>query len=148
MSQRLTLDGLRINGDMPQDRYVAALERQRERIDAGLHFEMWDDETIGNKSTECSWGMCCEQPSLWPEPEDHIWPESFIRQGRVAPRRLADGQFCPFDRREKPKPDLENSPMGCFRRCMFFRPTTKRPDRARALQLYDEQLAKAKAEAP
>lgn len=74
----------------------------------------FDDTTLGNKSTQCTWGLCNESKELYPAPEMHIWPFDFLLSGRVAPLRLPGPRFCPLDNRPS---DYES---GCFYCCAFF----------------------------
>jgi hypothetical protein len=137
---------------LPQDRYIAALERQRARIEGGLELEYYDDTTIGAKETHCSWGLCSHDKEAWPDPEDHLWPGQFVEEGRVAPRYQVKGQLCPFDTDQNARGHIRDvgDPQGCFYRCRFFQARTLRatlgppPDRKRALELYDERLAKVR----
>lgn len=132
---------------MPHARYVALLERQRARIEAGLALDYYDDTTPGAKETDCSWGLCSNDKEAWPDPEDHLWPDQFIEEGRVAPRYMTQGQLCPFDTDKTPRGHVRDlgDPSGCFYRCRFFQAKTlgPAPSRKRALELYDERLGSA-----
>lgn len=129
---------------MPQARYIAALERQRARIAGGLELVSFDDETLGQKATHCSWGLCSQDKGAWPDPLDHLWPDRFLEDGRVAPKYMVEGQLCPFDTDQDTHGHVRErgEPRGCFYRCRFFQARTlgPAPDRRRALQLYDERL--------
>lgn len=137
---------------MPQDRYIAALERQRARIADGLELVCFDDDTPGQKSTHCSWGLCSQDKEAWPEPDDHLFPDDYKRDGRVAPRYMTQGQQCPFDTDRDPRGYVRTpgEPHGCFYRCRFFQSRTlgPRPTRERALQLYDEKIHGPRKEDP
>jgi hypothetical protein len=126
---------------MTADEYKKALARQRERIAKGLRLTMIDDDTTGCKETAASWGLCSDEEEAWPLASDHLWPDQFLKEGRVAPKYRTDGQRCPFDRSRDPK----EASYGCFYRCDLFRPKkrAKRPDRAEALRLHDEQIEAA-----
>lgn len=124
---------------LPDDRYLAALRRQRDRIAAGVPLVCVDDDTVGNKVTSCSWGLCSDDAEAWPEAEDHLWPERFCREGRVAPRYLQTHQPCPFDTRAP-----EGGP-GCFHACRVFQRKYRTPDREAALALYDVTISAAAA---
>jgi hypothetical protein len=137
-----------IHLSMPQDRYVAALERQRSRIAAGIELTYVDDTTPGDKSTHCSWGLCSRDKEAWPDAGDHLWPDQFENDGRVAPKYLVQGQLCPFDTDVNARGHIrdEGDPQGCFYRCRYFqaRHLGPAPDQKRALELYDEQLSKVR----
>ena len=99
------------------EEYLKALEIQRKRIADGLKPEFHDDDTIGNKSTACSWG--CKPDSL---------PKGFSRK-----LYRAMEQRCPLDTR--PTKLLDGN--GCFWTCMAFQSKYKRPPRGVVLELYD-----------
>jgi hypothetical protein len=123
---------------MPQNRYVAAVKRQRERIVKGLALHYFDDDTPGNKSTECTWGLCSGEVSAWPDAQDHLWPDKFTVHGRVAPLYLKPTQKCPMDRRPLKDSDMN----GCFYTCRIFNPAKSEPRVTReiAITLYDARL--------
>lgn len=122
---------------LPDDRYLAALYRQRDRIIAGLEFSAVDSDTIGDKYTEASWGLCSDDPAAWPDRQDHLWPEQFDK-GRVAPLYRTETQPCPMQRK--------GGGTGCFYSCRIFkgREVTKNT-RAKAITLYEETIAKHRA---
>lgn len=122
---------------LPQNRYILFLERMLKRITEGLKLKYFDDDTIGNKSTHCSWGLCSEDREAWPDAQDHLWPDQFPR--RIAPLYPRDKQKCPFDYREK------HDGQGCFYTCRFFNPKgRKKPGKAEAMELYQVTIRKAK----
>jgi len=122
--------------ELPNDRYVAALYRQRDRIIAGLPFEAEDSEQVGNKYTHAAWGLCSEDAGAWPDREDHLWPEQFD-QGRVAPKYRTEAQPCPMQR--------QGGATGCFYSCRIFkgREVTAK-SRKKAIDLYEATIAKAR----
>lgn len=122
--------------ELPRARYLLALERMRERIAGGLRLEFEDSTTTGNKYTHCSWGLCSEERAAWPDAEDHIWPQQFEREGRVAPLDIPS-PGCPMDRREG-----KDDGNGCFYTCRVFNPLErgKRPSQEQTLELYDIKI--------
>lgn len=125
---------------LPQERYVAALERQRSRIEAGLELAGDDDTTPGCKSTECTWGLCSDEIEAWPDAKDHLWPDDFIKYSRVAPLYREKNQLCPLDRRPAGNTDMN----GCFYTCMFFKPKKGESlAKEHVLKLYDKRIAEA-----
>lgn len=122
---------------LPAERYLLALERMRQRIAGGLPLMAEDSTTIGNKYTDCSWGLCSDDREQWPDAEDHIWPQQFEREGRVAPLDIPH-VGCPMDRREPSTKDMN----GCFYTCRIFSPErgVPRPTREQALELYDIKI--------
>lgn len=130
--------------NLSDDRYLAALKRIRAHIAAGSSFTSDDDDTIGNKHTECSWGLCSDRKEDWPDSEDHLWPDQFVKQGRVAPLYRKKHQLCPFDRRMTASPGTVSSidmMQGCFYTCRIFRPKKDpRMTREQALALYDQAI--------
>ena len=102
---------------MPKDRYVDAMVRIRDRIADGLALTAEDDTTSGDKSTSCSWGHCTDDPVSWPYANDHLWPDQFEKNKRVAPKYLKEGDLCPLDRREP----ADSTMQGCFYSCRVFK---------------------------
>ena len=126
-------------------RYLAALERNRERIAAGLPFAKHDSEVTGDKWTEATWGLCSDSADLWPEAEDRMWPEQPVRaghlepdvNGRVTPKYRHDHQVCPMQ--------TGGVSGGCFYRCLIFKRQLRSRDRDRALARYDSAIERARA---
>jgi hypothetical protein len=126
---------------LPDDRYLAALERQRGRIENGNPLTFFDDTTSGNKDTSCSWGLCDNAVEAWPDPQDHLWPDQFTDRRRVAPLYRDNGQTCPLDTRPRPNTGLS----GCFYTCRIFQARRgQRPDREETLRLYDVELERVR----
>jgi hypothetical protein len=119
--------------NMTDERWVAALKRLRERIAGGAKLVYFDDTTIGCKETQCTWGLCCNSKEQWPDPEDHLWPDQFEKNGRVAPKYRKAHHRCPFDMREK------DEKWGCFYHCVFFQ-KGENPSRDEALKAIDALL--------
>jgi hypothetical protein len=119
---KLTMDNL----ELPWNLYYKALELLYDRISKGEKLVYYDDATIGDKELHCSWGLCSNQAVQWPDPEMHLWPEAFVKNGRVSPKYKKYGQRCPNDRRafEKPHDDYHKF-SGCFFSCMIFSPDGK-----------------------
>ena len=91
----------------------------------------------GMKSTECTWGLCSDQKQAWPDAQDHLWPDQFLKSGRVAPLYREKTQKCPLDRRELSDPD----PNGCFYTCMVFRRgNLPLPTREQVVELYAKRI--------
>jgi hypothetical protein len=122
---------------MPNDRYIAALYRQRDRIFSGIDFVADDSDEIGNKYTHASWGLCSNDKEAWPDAQDHIWPDQFEQRGRVAPKYRKQHQQCPI------KASGGNG-SGCFYKCQIFKSrAVTRNTRQKAIDLYDAQIARA-----
>lgn len=122
---------------LSQERYLAALYRQRDRIIAGVPFEAVDSNVIGDKFTHASWGLCSRDAGAWPDAEDHLWPDQFEQQGRVAPKYRNEHQPCPMQRKQGPN--------GCFYSCRIFKGgEVTRNTPAKAIQLYEDAIAKAR----
>lgn len=119
---------------LPQDRYVAALRRQRDRIANGLPFDAVDSDTIGDKFTHAAWGLCSDDPAAWPDAEDHLWPDQFEQHGRVAPKYRAEHQRCPIQ--------SKGGASGCFYSCLIFKNRMGPKSRDQAVALYDAAIAK------
>jgi hypothetical protein len=135
---------------LPQDRWVLALKRMLGLIEGGVALHSEDSTEIGNKYTTCTWGMCFESRKLWPDAEDHLWPDEFTKRGRIAPLYRDRGQLCPMDLRARDSHAvvLLTPPDGCFYSCSVFQATkTKRaPTREQTIEFY--KLAIHRAEEP
>lgn len=118
-------------------RFVAALERFRAHIAEGAPLNADDSDEIGNKYTDCSWGMCSLSPLHWPV-EDRL---RTLPNGHVHVKELPEGALCPLDRR------TAATGMGCFWTCRVFQPErrAKVPSREQALALYDKRLEEWRA---
>jgi hypothetical protein len=124
--------------------YLFALEKQKERIENNLPLNAINSDEYGNNYTYCSWGLCCTDKEIWPNPEDHLWPDQFVKNERLAPKYRTKGQECPFDDKTKPGYEL-NSPNGCYYRCMIFqRSQNKKPTKKEAIILYQIKINKTK----
>lgn len=125
---------------LSDDRYLAVLKRLRARIANGLPFKAHDDDTPGDKSTACSWGLCSDDRAAWPNAEDHLWPDEFTNGGRVAPLYRQRHHRCPIDTRNNA--DLLKSGNGCFHTCAHFSKHYTLT-REQVLARYDEQISHA-----
>ena len=131
---------------LTNERYLIALQRFRAAIAKGnTSLTGFDDNTIGDKDTQVTWGLCNSEAAMWPDAQDHIWPHLFTTEGRSAPLHTATGQGCAFDQNRH---SADNPPYGCFYRCDFFQ--TKRntplPTRETILARYDELIARVEAQ--
>lgn len=125
---------------MPNARYIAALYRQRDRIINGLPFDAIDSDAIGDKFTHASWGLCSRDAEAWPDAGDHLWPDQFSEDGRVAPKYRSQHQPCPMQRK--------SGGMGCFYSCRIFKGREITANtRSKAIDLYEQAIAKARGEA-
>lgn len=122
---------------LPQDRYILALNRLRAAIAAGRRLEADNDDSPGDKSMGCSWGLCDDNARTWPDPQDHIFPVDFLVHGRTSPLDTQK-HLCPMDRRDTATLN------GCFYTCRIFQANKQQPapTRTEALKLYDDMLAK------
>lgn len=127
---------------MSKSDYVLTLKRLKEIVNTRKLAGYDDNSLLGDKSTECTWGLCSSQPELWPDPRLHIWPYSFLNRGRVAPIDLPSFDCkCPFDPRE------ENDGQGCFWKCEFFR-GKKRPSKKDHIHAINELIEKHEQSIP
>jgi hypothetical protein len=122
------------------ERYLAALYRQRDRIIAGEAFVAEDCDVVGAKSTHASWGLCSKDRGAWPDAEDHLWPDQFEAHGRVAPKYRNEHQSCPMQKK--------GGGTGCFYSCRIFKTgEINAKTRQKAIELYEQRIAKARAAA-
>lgn len=122
---------------LSDDRYLAALRRQRDRINTGEPFEAYDCEEIGAKETHASWGLCSSDAAAWPDADDHMRPDQFTEHGRVVPKYRRRHQTCPMQ--------TKGEAWGCFYNCRIFKSQLGRKSRDKAVQLYDERIAAVEA---
>ncbi len=123
---------------MSNERYLAALYRQRDRIIAGAEFTAVDSDVPGDKFTHVSWGLCSKDKEAWPDAEDHLFPDQFEAHGRIAPKYRGEHQPCPMQRK--------GGGMGCFYSCRIFKGgeiNAKR--RNEAVALYEQRIGKVRA---
>jgi hypothetical protein len=144
--------------NLPHERYIAALERIKGQIESGLKLALDDSDEIGSKHTHASWGLCSGSAEQWPDAEDHLWPDQFKDEGRVAPLYRENYQFCPMDTRPfhtKPPSEMDLA-QGCFYTCRLFNPGNRpagkgqprdvfpSPTREEAVKLYQITITRAK----
>lgn len=125
------------------ERWLLALRRRLAYIRSGVRLQAEDSTAIGDKYTECSWGMCGEEPALWPDAQDHTFPLDFERHRRVTPLGRPKGQRCPLDRLSNGERDGN----GCFYSCSVFQAsrTKPRPSREQAIASYEARIAEVEA---
>jgi hypothetical protein len=147
------IPGLFLNAEKRISRadYLDILRERRKKIADGLPFDAWDSVQVGNKDFSCSWGICSNDPTLFPKPRHHTWPLSYIEENRSA--HIGIPNKCPLD----PRPDrgqpkkLDDDDdlselQGCFWKCRIFqgregRQVEKSPlTREEVLALYDAKI--------
>lgn len=121
---------------LKNERYLAALIRFHGAIKNGAPLKYFDHTEIGNKDTQCTWGLCDLTSEMWPDKEDHLWPHLFERDNKASPLYRDKGQMCPMDTREGNHPD------GCFYHCRVFQAVKDDyiPTRREALKLYELKI--------
>ena len=128
---------------LSNDSYKKVLVRLRDRIANGLELNAKDSTDSGNKYTECTWGLCSDEKQTWPDAKEHLWPDLFLKDGRVAPRYRTTEQLCPMDTRE-PGGDEFAMLQGCFYTCkVFSRGKNPLPTREQTIKFYDYRLTQA-----
>lgn len=119
--------------------YIEVLNRLRGRILDNLPLVADDCMVPGMKDTSCSWGLCSKDKETWLLPEEHIWPNQFLR-GRIAPKYRENHQLCPMDTREPGDEVLR----GCFFTCMVFKAKNKTlPAKEQTIRLFDKRIRQA-----
>jgi hypothetical protein len=126
---------------LPWPRYQVALARLRRLIAEGLPLVYEDSTTLGDKYTHCSWGLCSRDVAAWIDAEDHLWPDQFRANGRVAPKYRAGNQRCPWDQRND-LCDANEMLRGCFYYCRIFQQQPA-PTVEEALCRYDQAMVDA-----
>lgn len=100
---------------LPPNRRAIVLHRLIRFIEKSKKIVLDDCDAMEQKHTHCSWGMCTNDPSIWRDPEDHIFPVDFAIYGRVTP--LKHGH-CPLDIRTAKQASMDGN--GCFYTCRAF----------------------------
>ena len=120
------------------DLFNLEIDSENSRLIASdeIALNAWDSDVTGDKGNECSWGMCCREKSYWPDAQDHLWPNDFIKNSKIAPKYKDIGQHCPLDA----EPPINGKPYGCFYRCLIFDKKRKTPSRDEVLALYDATI--------
>lgn len=113
---------------LSHDRYIIALKRIREQIKNRSKLQYEDSDSIGDKYTTCSWGMCSMYKEQWPDKEDRI---RTFNSGLIDAKQQDTNQNCPMDSKQ------EGAIWGCFYRCRIFQNLGKLPSREEAIRLYD-----------
>lgn len=126
---------------LPWPRYQVALARLRRLIAEGLPLVYEDSTTLGDKYTHCSWGLCSRDVAAWIDAEDHLWPDQFRANDRVAPKYRTGKQRCPWDQRQESQNDKEMQ-RGCFHSCRIFKQQPA-PTVGEALIRYDQAMIDA-----
>jgi hypothetical protein len=162
-TRRRTVFDTPINPEMGEGRYQDTLRRIRGRIAAGLPLDLDDSNTIGDKHTHASWGLCTDDARSYPDVNDHVFPEQ-VKAGRSSPRDPPKQATCPFDRGRFKPDSFDQGHSGCFYRCMLFNPVKgqlpvgeppvvrgdgkrvgRPPTKDEALKLYDGLIAQREA---
>lgn len=117
---------------MTDAEYLRAMANLKAFVEGGAALSGFDDDTVGDKDTQCTWGLCGDNRKVYPEPTMHLWPNQFPR--RIAPKYLETRHRCPFE-----DPNGKDQSSGCFYRCRFFQ-QGQRPNRAGWLQWHAEAL--------
>jgi len=94
--------------------YLEALQRLQALVLSGLPLHYENSDCIGDKYTNCTWGLCSEVKEMWPEPAMHLWPDQFTKHDRIAPLYRLNHHLCPCDTR------TVGGNNGCFYTCIIF----------------------------
>lgn len=120
---------------LSDQRYILALKRIKALILDGEELVTLNSDTIGNKYLHCSWGLCSINLETWPDPEDHLWPNEFVKFKRIAPKYRKPSHMCPMDKRK------ESDGNGCFYTCSIFQSkSSKRPTREETVTRYNNMI--------
>ncbi len=114
--------------------YLETLERLKGLVKAEK-LDYYDDTTVGDKNTECTWGLCRDDLKLWPTIDLHLFPKEFPR--RSDPKYRKQHHVCPNDF----DPKDQN---GCFYHCRFFQKKADGWGRQEVLTKIDELVAEFK----
>jgi len=77
---------LRLNvlDKLSDERWLLFLKRLRQIVEKEEYIE--DNSNLtGLNHTHFSWGACSDDPKLWPDQQDMIWPERGLTCGKCSP---------------------------------------------------------------
>ena len=123
-ARELTLEQLR-----------GVLLRIRNAIIAGKRLIADDSTDIGNKYTNCTWGMCSSVKAYYNSNKLQHFPKDFDDHNRVSQLPWPTGHGCPMDMERK-----TSHHYGCFYRCRVFQHKFTTPTKNGAVALYDEAI--------
>ena len=121
---------------MTDAEYMEIMENLKRFVRSGAKLSGFDDNTIGDKDTQCTWGLCGDNIKVYPKASMHLWPDKFPE--RLAPKYTEEHHRCPFE-----DPLGKDQMSGRFYRCRFFQ-QGQRPNVAGWLQWHAETLAWSK----
>ena len=98
---------------MTDAQYLKIMNNLKAFVNSGAKLSGFDDNTIGDKDTQCTWGLCGDNVKVYPDADMHLWPKDFPK--RIAPKYLQNHHRCPFE-----NPNAKDQISGCFYRCRFF----------------------------
>lgn len=93
-----------------------------------LKLQGFDDNFIGDKDTQCTWGLCGNNRDVYSDNNMHLFKD------RCSPKYRLEHHKCPFE--DKEHKDQTN---GCFYRCKFFQ-YNYRPSIKEWLVMYNETI--------
>lgn len=93
--------------------YFQIMNNLEFEIKRGLKLSGFDDNTPGDKSIQCTWGLCGDNPRVQSEANMHLFPKEL--PGRLSPKYRKEHHRCPFE-----DPTGKDQQSGCFYRCRFF----------------------------
>lgn len=99
--------------NLTDKQYQIALNNLVFLVKNGLKLDGFDSDTVGDKNTQCTWGLCGENPKVFNTADMHLFPAQL--PGRLSPKYREHHHRCPF---EDPKNGDQIS--GCFYRCRYF----------------------------
>ena len=80
-----------------------------------------DDDTPGNKSTTCNWGLCTESRKVYDQESDSLFEKRFAPKYHLQ---------CPMDKQKaNPKEAHQVEASGCFYRCRIFKDGVRSRDK-------------------
>jgi hypothetical protein len=124
---------------LPRHRYILAMQRMLNLIENDRPLNYVDNTEPGNKYIDCSIGLCNNSVALWPDAQDHKWPDQFLKQDRIAPLDRTKNCKCPLDTRSQSDNDLN----GCFYSCLIFQNKNRSllPTKNQLIELYNKRIS-------
>jgi hypothetical protein len=111
-----------MSNHLTDKQYKEVMERLAGVVKSGsIKLNGFDSDAVGDRDTQCTWGLCGENPFVYHSADMHLFPEQL--PGRLSPKYKEKHHRCPFE-----DPLARNQTSGCFYRCRFFQ-QNKRPSK-------------------
>jgi hypothetical protein len=120
---------------LTRQQVLDSMKRQLEAIKRGKPLDTENSDAMGDKHTECSWGMCTEGEDVFPKGQGlRMFDDERRPKYRASMFNTEYALECPL------REGINES--GCFYQCRVFQRNKKTPTREEAITLYEDRIAK------